>query len=141
MLSRLKNLSLLNKIISASSLFLLLVWVIPSMVEYYKNVREYESKTEALHQVAQRYNVEESSEPFDEKKFKNEVERLFSSVNIVSTSEKNYNVTIKMKREDVDRFNSFLEALSLHYLVTINGPLKFEEKNKKLEVQMSLLAL
>ena len=141
MLLGLKNLSLFNKIIFALSLLLLFIWVIPSMVNYYKNMQAYEVKAKELKSMALKYDVEGEAQPFDIETFTTEAEDLFSEALVASESDKLYGVVINMDKEQIEDFNDFLETLSLRYLVKVNGPIEFKEKDKLLEVKMTLQSL
>jgi len=138
MLSGLKNLSLLSKIVFLLSLVLLFIWVIPNMVNYYKNVQKYELKVKALKEISLKSNIEGEAKTFNSQEFKHDVEERFSKVEIHSDKDKIYQVTIEMNKDKIDEFNDFLETLSLRYLVKVNGALEFSEQDKNLEVKMTL---
>ena len=141
MLSGLKNLSLMSKIIFLLSLTLLFVWVIPNMVNYYKNVQKYEVKSKALKTIAMQSNIEGEAKVFNSQDFQYDLEDLFSKVEISSDTEKVYHITIEMEKDRIDDFNDFLDILSLRYLVKVTGPLEFSEQDKNLEVKMTIQAL
>jgi len=138
MLSGLKNLSLLSKIVFLLSLVLLFIWVIPNMVTYYKNVQKYELKVKALKEMSMKSDIEGGAKTFNIQEFKHDVEEHFSKVEIISDKDKIYQVTIEMNKDKIDEFNDFLETLSLRYLVKVNGALEFSEKDKNLDVKMTL---
>lgn len=141
MLSGLKNLSLLSKIIFLLSLILLFIWVIPNMVNYYQNVQKYELKAKELKNIGMKSNIEGKAKPFNHEDFKTDLEEFFSKVEVVSSADKIYEVTIEMNKEKIDKFNDLLETLSLRYLVKLNGGLEFSEKDKNLEVKMTIQSL
>jgi len=138
MLSGLKNLSLLSKIVFLLSLVLLFIWVIPNMVNYYKNVQKYELKVKELKKLSMKSDINGEAKIFNSQEFKHDLEERFSKVEIASDKDKIYQVTIEMSKDKIDEFNDFLETLSLRYLVKVNGALEFSEQDKNLEVKMTL---
>ena len=141
MLEGLKGLSLMSKIIFLLSLILLFIWVIPNMVNYYKNVQRYEVNANELKNIAMKSNIEGGAKKFNSENFKNDLEELFLEVEISSDVEKIYEVIIQMDKDKIDDFNDFLGTLSLRYLVKVNGALEFSEQDKNLEVKMILQSL
>jgi len=141
MLSGLKNLSLLSKIMFLLSLILLFIWVIPNMVSYYQNVQKYEVKAKELKNIAMKSNIEGEAKRFNPEDFQYDLEEFFSRVEVSSDSETIHQVTIELDKDKIDEFNDFLETLSLRYLVKVNGALEFTEQDKNLEVKMTLQSL
>lgn len=141
MFAGLKNLSLMSKVLFLFSLVVLFVWVIPSMINYYENVQKYELKVKELQQISSKYGIEEEAQPFTVEGFKKDTTSLSSTVDIVSPEAKVYNLTMQIDKDKIANFNSFLETLSLRYLVQIDGVLQFEEKDKVLEVKMTFREL
>ena len=141
MLSGLKNLSLMSKIIFLLSLTLLFVWVIPNMVSYYKNIQKYEVKVKELKNIAMKSDISGEVKRFNPEDFQHDLEEFFSKVDVSLDKENVYQVVIEMDKEKIDFFNDFLETLSLRYLVKVSGALEFSEKDKNLEVKMMLQPL
>jgi len=141
MLLKIKNLSMLNKVLFFISLLLLFVWVIPTMVSYYKDVQQYDIKNKELQSISMKNDISGEAKAFNSQDFKTEMEELFSSVNISSMKDNKYEVNIAMDRDNIEKFNKFLETLSLRYLVKVVGPLNFEERNKRLEVDFTVETL
>ena len=141
MLSGLKNLSLLSKIMFLLSLILLFIWVIPNMVSYYQNVQKYEVKAKELKNIAMKANIEGEAKRFNPEDFQYDLEEFFSRVEVTSETENIHQVTIEIGKDKIDEFNDFLETLSLRYLVKVNGALEFREQDKNLEVKMTLQSL
>jgi hypothetical protein len=141
MLSGLKNLSLMSKIIFLLSLLLLFIWVIPNMVSYYQNMQKYELKAKELKSMAMKSDISGEAKRFNPESFQHDLEEFFSKVDVSSDKENIYQVVIEMDKEKIDFFNDFLETLSLRYLVKVIGSLEFSEKDKNLEVKMMLQPL
>jgi len=141
MISRFKNLSLLSKSIFFLSLLLLIIWVIPTMVNYYSNVQKYDEKVQKLQVIASENGVEGEVQVFNKETFKEDTEHLFSKVSIKSTGESLHTIVMEMEKDKVTEFNRFLETLSLRYLVKVEGALAFEEKDKILQVKMKVREL
>lgn len=137
MFAGLKKISLLSKILFVLSLVVLFIWVIPKMVNYYENVHQYEIKVKELEKISAQHDVTEEAKPFNLELFKQETAILSSNVLVESPEEKVYNLTIYLDKDKISNFNNFLKTLSLRYLVKIDGALRFEEKEKVLEVKMT----
>ncbi|MBU1668821.1 hypothetical protein KKC13_10425 [bacterium] len=141
MLAGLKKLSLMSKILFLLSLVVLFIWVIPKMVNYYENVHKYEAKVKELQQIGSQYGIAGEAQPFTIELFKKDTASLSSKVIVESPEDKVYNLTMHIDKDKISNFNSFLETLSLRYLVKIDGALQFEEKDKVLEVKMTFREL
>lgn len=141
MLKGLKKLSLMSKVLFLLSLVVLFIWVIPKMVNYYENVHKYEAKVKALHQISSQYGIAGEAQPFTIELFKKDTASLASKVMVESPEDKVYNLTMYIDKDKISNFNSFLETLSLRYLIKIDGALQFEEKDKALEVKMTFREL
>ena len=141
MLSGLKKLSLMSKVLFVLSLVVLFLWVIPNMVNYYENVKKYELKVKELQQISTQYGVAGEAQPFSIELFKKDTASLSSNVVVESPEAKVHNLTMYIDKDKITNFNSFLETLSLRYLVKIDGALRFEEKDKVLEVKMTFREL
>jgi len=133
------KLSLINKLLIIFSFLLLFLWLIPNMVNYYENLNQYNSKKSSLKEVNLKHGVTKEAQKFNSKLFKSEVSTLFKEVLVVSMSEGKHHVAVQLEKDKIKTFNSFIESLALHYFVSIeNNELKFEEKNKILEVTFTL---
>ena len=141
MLRGLRELPLISKILFIISLLVLFLWVIPSMYNYFKNVQAEESKISTLQKTASKYGIAGNAKKFDKESFIQSAEESFSKAVVEFTGDKAYDVTIEVSKDEIDTFTTFLETLSLRYLVEIAGPLKLEEKDKIIEIKMSLREL
>jgi len=141
MLKGLKELPLISKILFVISLAILFAWVIPSMVNYFTNVQAEELKHSELQRSASKYGIVGSAKPFNKERFIQETMQRVSKTTVEPIGDKSYEVTILLEKNKIDNFNTFLETLSLKYLVEIISPLKFEEKDKLIEVKMSIREL
>jgi len=141
MLETLKNASLITKLLYLGAVILFIAWVIPSMIGYYSQVNKYQENVIQIEQLTSKYGLENNTKEFDIKNFKQEVTTLFDNVVVTAISDKKYKVTIKMKKEDIQKFHDFLEQISLRFYVQIVGALEFDAKEKNLEVKMTLLKL
>jgi len=141
MLEKFKQTSLVTKILYLLAIVLFLVWVIPSMVNYYSNVNEYEKSLQEIHVTATKYSLNDDAKPFTADGFKANTETLFSNVVVSSSGDNRHEVTIKMKREDIKKFHTFVETLSLRYLVKIEDALEFKANDDNIEAKMILVEL
>ena len=141
MLENLKNTSLITKILYLLAVILFLAWVIPAMIGYYSKVNEYQSNVQKIEQSVTKHGLENNTKKFNIAEFKQNTELLFDAVDVKSLSNKKYNVTIKMKKEDITKFHDFLEKVSLRFYVQVVGALEFNTKEKEVEVKMTLLTL
>ena len=141
MLEKFKNISLVSKILYLLALVLLLVWVIPTMLNYYSTLNTYETSREEIQQTAAKYSISKDAENFSVDAFKKETESLFSKVTVTPLEMDKYSVNIQMKREDIEKFHTFLDTVALKFLVQIETPLKFESKDNNIKVKMILVQL
>jgi len=127
------------KLLFMGSLVLLFVWVIPKILNHYQNIKSYDSKKSELEETYRKYNIVDKAKKFSLEIFKKETESIFSDVRVESKEGKDYMVTLQVDKNKIQKINSFIESLSMHYLVKIkNSELKFEEKNQVIEVQFIL---
>jgi len=142
MASKVGGLPLITKIIYSIALLLLLVWVTPSVIGYYKNLESYDLKKATLQKIGFKYNISEEAKPFVVEEFKKENSTLFSEVEVEIISNDTYSVVGKVDKSKIKKFNNFIESLSLHYLVKLKGnELLFDEKDELLEVKFALQEL
>ena len=138
MLEKFKNISLVDKILYTLAIVLLLVWVVPTVLNYYSTQEEYTKAQDEIKKVAMKYSIEKEAEPFSVDSFNEKAKRLFSRVTVTPLDKQRYSVTIKMKKEDIDKFHTFIETLALQYLVQIDSELTFEANDNFVEAKMVL---
>jgi hypothetical protein len=142
MLEKFKNISLLSKILYALALLLLLLWVAPTAMGYYSNVSKYQENTQEISLLSKKYAIDGEAQPFSSDAFKEEAEKMFSSVTVTVVNETRHTITIKMKREELSDFHKFIESISLRYLVEIEGALEFNTAdNEEIEVNITLVQI
>jgi len=130
-----KTLSPITKVWFVISLLVLLLWVVPNMVSYYKNQKLYNQKVSQIEKLDKRENR------LDAKKFHSEVFRAdakeyFDKVEVVSIPNNSYRVSILLKKEALPKFHSFLKDISLNYRVSIADNIVYKEVNKSMQVDI-----
>ena len=138
MSEKLKNLSTITKIFYLFALILFIAWVIPSISSYYSNVSTYKKNIEELKNVSSKYGIETQAKKFSENDFLKDTQLLFSQVRLKSLGEKKHELTISMTQEDLKKFRTFIETISLRYYVKLNDNLEFTVKDKIITVKMQL---
>ena len=134
-----KSSGLIPKLLFIGSLVLLFVWVVPKMFNHYQTIKRYDIKKSELEETYRKYNIVNKAQKFNLEVFKKETDALFSDVRVEPKGEREYLVVIQVDKTKIEKINSFIESLSLHYLVKLkNNELKFEDKNQLIEVQFSL---
>ncbi|RUM69133.1 MAG: hypothetical protein DSZ07_05365 [Sulfurovum sp.] len=127
------------KLLFIVSLVLLFVWVVPKILNHYQNIKSYDIKKNELEETYRKYNIVDKAQKFTLEAFKKEAESIFSDVSLKSKEGNEYKVTIQVDKNKIEKINSFIESLSLHYLVKVkNSELKLEDKNQVVEVQFIL---
>ena len=130
---------LIPKLLFIASLVLLFIWVVPKMLNHYQNIKNYDNKKNELEETYRKYNIVDKAQKFNLEAFKKETESIFSDVRVEPKEENQYTVTLQVDKNKIEKINSFIESLSLHFLVKIkNNELKFEEKKQAIEVQFIL---
>jgi len=129
MLKNLKNQSMVTKVLYLLSLLLFILWVIPSMVSYYSDMEHYKRSKQEVTKLLSKYGVDGETQLFTKELFQKNTEKSFKKVTVQKLDEKRYYIKIEMKREDLKNFHNFIDTLSLHYYVQIEGELKFKAKD------------
>ncbi|CAA6827479.1 MAG: Unknown protein, partial [uncultured Sulfurovum sp.] len=113
MLEKFKNTSLVTKLLYLLALILFVAWVIPQMSSYYSSVNSYEQHLQELRNTSSKHGINEKPRKFSEALFKKDTELLFSKVTTQPLEEKQYIINIQLKKEDLKKFHTFLDTLSL----------------------------
>jgi archaellum component FlaF (FlaF/FlaG flagellin family) len=139
MLKGLKQLPLVSKIIFIISLIILFVWVIPTMVNYFKNVQVEEQQVSELQKNSSKYGISiDDTKKFDKESFIQDTLNNVSKASVESLDDKSHAIILEVDKDKIGNFNKYLETLSLRYLVKITSPITFKEKDKFIEVKMSI---
>ena len=140
MLKKLKNLSIMTKLLYLFAFILFIVWVIPMMNTYYSNVNTYEKNMKEIKMVSEKYGISTHAKKFSETSFIQDTELLFSKVSLKNLGNSLYKVIIRMKKEDLKSFHTFIETLSLRYYVEIKNKLEFKTEDEEVTVKFTLKA-
>ena len=93
-----KSLSPTTKLLFVASLLLLFLWVIPTMVSYYKNEKLYNQKTAELEKLDTR-EVNTEVKRFHTEVFKIDAEIYFDKVSVTSIPNNKYKINIIFVKE------------------------------------------
>lgn len=141
MLTKLKNLSFMTKLLYLASIIVFALWVIPQMQTYYTNVNKYKQRVQALENISTNYNIELNTKEFSKELFKKNSELLFEKVEIDDLDDGTHRVNISIKKEDLKSFHTFLETLALKYYVEIEEDLLFQIEAETIKIRMMLKAV
>jgi hypothetical protein len=130
-----KTLSPITKVWFVISLLVLLLWVVPNMVSYYKSQKIYNQKVSQIEKIDKRENRLDIKN-FHSEVFKLDAKKYFNKVEVVSTPNDSYNVTILFAKEALPKFHTFLKDISLNYRVSIEDSLVYEDVNKSIRVNI-----
>jgi len=130
-----KTLSPITKVWFVISLLVLLLWVIPNMVSYYKNQKLYSQKVAQIEKIDKRENKLDAKN-FHSEVFRADAEEYFTKVEVVSAHNNSYNVSILFDKEVLPKFHAFLNDMSLNYNVSIEDSIVYEEVNKSIKVNI-----
>jgi hypothetical protein len=130
-----KTLSPISKVWFVISLLVLLLWVIPNMVSYYKNQKLYNQKVSQIEKLDKRENRLDAKN-FHSEVFKTDAKEYFDEVEVVSIPNNSYKVSILFKKETLPKFHSFLKDISLNYRVSIEDKIVYKEINKSMQVDI-----
>jgi len=140
MLESIKNSSFLTKILYILAFILFVLWVIPTISSYYAKVNSYEKSVRELRTISSQHKLSTEIQKFSENSFQQSTKLLFSKVEIKNLGEKLYEVSITMKKEDLQSFHTFIETISLRYYVEIKNALEFKTEDETINVKMTLKA-
>ena len=141
MLKNLKSSSIGTKIVYLLTLLILLGWSVPTMFTYFSNEKTFEKSQTEINRLSSKFGLNHQTVTFDSKAFKESTEATFEECNVLPLENSQYSVTIKMKRENIEAFNKFIETLSLRYYVKVKAPLTFEAKDEMVTAKMTVVAL
>lgn len=141
MLAGLKQLPLVSKILFILSLVILLAWVIPTMINYLKNVKVQEEQISQLTKSSLKYAITVDAKNFNEESFTQDALKYVSKASVKSLDDKSYAIQLEVDKDKINDFNTFLETLSLRYLVKIISPITFKEQEKLIEIKMTIQEL
>ena len=141
MLERLKRLPFVSKIIFVISLIVLFIWVIPSMVNYFKMVQTQELEVTKLQKSASKYGIKGDAKKFNKKSFIEDALNSVSKASVESLDNKSYALSMEVDKGKIGNFNRFLERLSLRYLVRITSPITFKAHKKTVSIKMTIQEL
>jgi len=130
-----KTLSPITKIWFIISLLVLLLWVIPNMVSYYKNQKIYTQKLSQIEELDKRENRLDVKK-FHSEVFKTDAKKYFDKIEVTSASNNTYKITLLFKKEALPKFHSFLKDISLNYKVSVEDKILYREVNKSMRVDM-----
>lgn len=135
----LKSTSLITKFIYFLSVIALLIWTIPNVVNYYKNLKSYKLKEKKLNYVYHKHHIVSKAQEFRLDSFKKSTNAIFSDVSIKQKKEQEYEVLIEVGKDKLDSIYTFIKTISLNYLVSIKDTeLKFEDKKQLIAVTFTL---
>jgi len=140
MSEKLKSISTITKIFYLFALILFILWVVPSISNYYGNVKTYKKNSKEIETLSSRYDLPTEGEKFSEALFIKKSKSLFSHVVVRPLGKNKYEVSISMKPEDLKSFYNFIETISLRYRVKLKDDLKITIKNNIITVKMQLIA-
>ena len=130
-----KTLSPITKFWFTISLLVLLLWVIPNMVSYYKNQKLYTQKLSQIEKLDKRENKLDAKH-FHSEVFKADAKKYFDKVEVVSALNDSYKVTMIFEKEALPKFHSFLKDISLNYKISIEDNILYQEENKSMRVDI-----
>ncbi|HHH19007.1 MAG TPA: hypothetical protein ENK86_00630 [Campylobacterales bacterium] len=136
MIRSFRSVSPLFKLSFIVSLLLLLLWVIPSMVSYYKNQKLYGQKVETLAALDKRVGAQLDAKPFHSEVFKVDAEASFDKVDVTAIENNMYRIMLEVDGAKISSFYTYLQNLSLNYAVSVVEPLIFEDKKGKIRITM-----
>jgi hypothetical protein len=128
----------MSKVWFVVALLILLLWVIPTMVSFYKKQKIYDKKVQELQVLDKREGVHSEAKVFHVGVFKKDAERYFSSVEVDSIANNAYEVEMVMEKSQIQVFNAFLKKISLDYAIALEDNLLFKEVNDSMSVKMVL---
>jgi hypothetical protein len=141
MSEKFKKIPTITKIFYLLALLLFLAWVVPSIMSYYNHLKSYQKSSKEIQSLASQHDLSIQGEKFSEASFRKYLQSLFSKATLKPLTQKNkYELTIKLKPEELKKFYNFLETLSLRFRVKLKENLSFDIKDKIITAKMQLTA-
>ena len=142
MFKKIKQISLVTKILYLLAVVLFFVWTLPTILSYYSNHNKYEKKLNEINEISSKYGLSSKAQPFSVDAFTKSLKTIFLDVTVAPKEEGNYDVDIKIRKEDLKEFHTFIETLSLRYLVQIEDNLVFKANDDDtINIKMRLVEL
>jgi len=137
-MKKIKTISPMTKVWFVAALLILLLWVIPTMVSFYKKQKIYDTKVQELQLLDNREGIHSEAKDFHIDVFKKDAEKYFSSVEVNAIANNSYEVMIVMEKSQIETFKSFLKKISLEYNIAIEDNLIFKEREDLMNIEMLL---
>ncbi|HHD75569.1 MAG TPA: hypothetical protein ENK95_01940 [Campylobacterales bacterium] len=141
MINKIKNLPTMTKVLYVITFLLFIAWVLPTANRYFSNLNKYQTDLQEIENISSKYDIDTPVQKFSKENFKQTYQVLFTKIEIQDLGDKLYLVDIEMKKEDLNKFHSFLETLALKYYVQIEEGLAFTTKENAINVRFKLKAL
>ncbi len=136
-MKKIKSISPMTKLWFLISLLVLGLWVVPTMVSFYKNQKIYNTKTALLNSLDHREGAQLEAKPFHSEVFRQDAEEYFDKVEVSSVENDDYEVIVHVKQQDLNTFHTFIKNLSMDYAIKIeNEELIYRDINGTMSVKM-----
>jgi len=133
------SLSFVTKVLLFFSILVLFLWVVPTVIGYYKSIDTLESRNSELQKISKIHNINTKVKKFNKKEFIKETASLVEDILVESDDNNGYYLTLYIAKNKMKAFHTFLETLSLRYLVKIkDNEIKLIEKDQVIEVKLNL---
>jgi len=140
-MNKLTSISPLTKLGFLMALLVLGLWVIPTMVSFYKNQKIYNQKVELLNTLDHREGAQLEAKTFHSEVFRHDAEQYFDKVEVSSVADDDYEVILDVDPKSLDQFHTFLRNLSMDYAVKVEDGVHYHENNGSMRIKMILKPL
>jgi len=141
MIDKIKSLPTMTKVLYVITFLLFIVWVLPTANSYFSNLSKYNTNMEEIKSISSKYGINKNAQKFSKESFKQNYQSLFTKIEVQELGNKLYLIHIEMKKEDLNKFHSFIETLALKYYVQLEENLEFITKDSAINVSFKLKAL
>jgi flagellar biosynthesis protein FliP len=122
------------KIFWGLALLVLILWIIPTAISYYKGSKIYSQKVVELRSLDNR-KVKSEAKLFHLEMFKESAKKYFDKVDVVPTDENKYKISIHFPINSLPTFYKFFKDISLNYRILVDDNIVYEENNKSIRVR------
>ena len=133
-MSNSKKVSPAVKIFWGLALLVLILWVIPTAISYYKGSKIYSQKVAELRSLDNR-KVKSEARFFHLEMFKESAKKYFNRVDVIPTDGNKYKITVYFPIDSLPTFYKFFKNISLNYRILVDDNIVYEENNKSIRAR------
>lgn len=119
----------------------LLAWIVPLGLNYYSSMKMYKSEVANIKKISLQHNIKSDAQLFNLESFKKSLKAFSSDEKVVAKEEGEYAISLSINKDELQKFNDFIETLSLQYLVKIKNGINFKGEDNIINIKLTIVEL